>query len=195
VTVPDSSWSIHQSLSGKRHQPGQPVRSRPVVDLPGRTDELELIDALLARRSPAGPGLLLRGDPGVGMTALLDAAAARAETAGICMLRVSGVELEAEISFSALHTLLYRYASVPIGWPVSVSPRSVATIGGVVETVEHAHQAGTDVIRCHVPRWHIVPDQLEQMITLVETEPQRPRDRRHHPLRRLRGRCYSNRAS
>jgi DNA-binding CsgD family transcriptional regulator len=107
VTIADSSRSVHQSLSDKHDQTGQAAGSRPVVDLLGRTTELELIEALLAGRSPAGPGLLLRGDPGVGKTALLDAAAARAQAAGMRVLRASGAEFEAEIGFSALHQLLY----------------------------------------------------------------------------------------
>ncbi|MFD0580133.1 AAA family ATPase [Dactylosporangium darangshiense] len=73
----------------------------------GRTAELELIDSLLDGHGRVGPGLLLRGDPGVGKTALLDAAAARAAAVGMQVLRASGVEFEAEISFSALHQLLY----------------------------------------------------------------------------------------
>ncbi|GAA4263913.1 LuxR family transcriptional regulator [Dactylosporangium darangshiense] len=62
---------------------------------------------MLAGRSPTGPCLLLRGEPGVGKTALLDAAAARAEAAGLRVLRASGAQSEAEVSFSALHQLLY----------------------------------------------------------------------------------------
>jgi DNA-binding CsgD family transcriptional regulator len=75
--------------------------------LVGRSAELELIEALLAGRGPAGRGLLLRGDPGVGKTALLDVAVERAQAAGIRVLRACGVEFEAEIGFSTLHQLLY----------------------------------------------------------------------------------------
>ncbi|MET7395971.1 AAA family ATPase [Dactylosporangium sp. NPDC005572] len=89
----DASWPVEQRLAA-RH-------------LPGRAAELELIDALLAGRSGVGPGLLLRGDPGVGKTALLDVAAARAEAAGMRVLRASGVEFETGIGFSALHQLIY----------------------------------------------------------------------------------------
>ncbi|MEU7875211.1 AAA family ATPase [Dactylosporangium sp. NPDC049140] len=103
----DSSWPIDQSPFDEHHQDGHPAGSRPVVDLLDRTDELELIDSLLAGRSHVGPSLLLRGDPGVGKTALLDVAAARAEAAGMRVLRASGVEFETEISFSALHQLIY----------------------------------------------------------------------------------------
>jgi len=79
VTVSDPSWSIQPSLASGQDQSGHPVGSRSVVDLLGRSDEVELIEALLAGRGPAGSGLLLRGDPGVGKTALLDVAAARAQ--------------------------------------------------------------------------------------------------------------------
>ncbi|HTJ32721.1 MAG TPA: LuxR family transcriptional regulator [Dactylosporangium sp.] len=103
----DSSWLVDQSLSDKHHQTGHPAISRPVVDLLGRADELELIDSWLAGRGPFGPGLLLRGDPGVGKSALLDVAAERAEAAGMRVLRASGVEFETDISFSALHQLIY----------------------------------------------------------------------------------------
>ncbi|WP_426513352.1 AAA family ATPase [Dactylosporangium sp. McL0621] len=89
------------------HQTRHPAGSQPVVDLLGRTHELELIDALLAGRSDVGPGLLLRGELGVGKTALLDVAAARAEAAGMQVLRASGAQFETEIRFSALHQLIY----------------------------------------------------------------------------------------
>ncbi|NJC73668.1 helix-turn-helix domain-containing protein [Planosporangium thailandense] len=80
------------------------MNTRPI--LVGRTAELEQIDSLLAGHRPIGPGLLLRGDPGVGKTALLDAAAVRAEAAGMRVLRAPGAEFEAAIRFSALHHLL-----------------------------------------------------------------------------------------
>ena len=75
-----------------------------VSGLVGRDDELELIDSLLGG---SGSCLLLSGGPGVGKTALLDAAAVRGAAAGMRVLRASGVEREAEIAFSALHQLIY----------------------------------------------------------------------------------------
>jgi DNA-binding CsgD family transcriptional regulator len=76
-------------------------------DLVGRSAELERIDSLLERYTGARPALLLRGDRGIGKTALLDAAAARATTRGMQVLRAFGAEFEAGLSFSALHQLLY----------------------------------------------------------------------------------------
>ena len=83
------------------------MTSRAGADLVGRTAELELMDSLSAGQRGDGPGLLLRGGPGVGKTALLDAAAARAVAAGVRVLRASAVEFEAEMDFSALHQMLY----------------------------------------------------------------------------------------
>jgi hypothetical protein len=66
-----------------------------------------MIDSLLHRHHSAGPCLLLRGIPGIGKTALLDAAGVQAAANGTQVLRASGLELEAEIRFAALHQMLY----------------------------------------------------------------------------------------
>ncbi len=50
---------------------------------------------------------MVRGDPGVGKTALLDVAAFHAEAAGTRVLRAAGAEFEAELSFSGLNLVLY----------------------------------------------------------------------------------------
>jgi DNA-binding CsgD family transcriptional regulator len=77
------------------------------ADLVGRTAELQWIDSLLGRHPSVWPALLLRGDPGVGKTALLDTAAIRATDRGMRLLRASGAEFEAGLHFGVLHQLLY----------------------------------------------------------------------------------------
>jgi len=73
--------------------------------LVGRTEELETISALLAQACAGDGGtLVVRGEPGVGKTALLDAAAERAGTMRV--LRGTGVAWEAEIAFSGALQLL-----------------------------------------------------------------------------------------
>jgi DNA-binding CsgD family transcriptional regulator len=71
----------------------------------GRRAEREALDRLLAdaRRSRSGV-LVVRGEAGVGKTALLDHAGTRAD--GMLVLRASGVESEAELPFAVLHQLL-----------------------------------------------------------------------------------------
>src|SRR5215217_7516456 len=71
----------------------------------GRRAECEAIDRLLAGAMDAHSGaLVLRGEAGVGKTALLRYAEAKAD--GMLVLRAAGVESEAELPFAALDQLL-----------------------------------------------------------------------------------------
>ena len=72
----------------------------------GRRGELATVRAFVQRTRSDGEALLLFGEPGVGKTLLLDAAAETASAAGTCVLRASGVEFEAGISFSGLNQTL-----------------------------------------------------------------------------------------
>ena len=72
--------------------------------LHGRSAETARIDELLAAARHGRSGaLVIRGEAGVGKTALLDYAAA---TAGMRVLRGTGIESEAELPFAALQLLL-----------------------------------------------------------------------------------------
>ncbi|HEX6518531.1 MAG TPA: LuxR C-terminal-related transcriptional regulator [Streptosporangiaceae bacterium] len=71
----------------------------------GRTEEQLVVDRLLAdARSGRSGTLVIRGEPGIGKSALLEYAAANAT--GMRILRSSGAETEAELPFSGLHMLL-----------------------------------------------------------------------------------------
>jgi DNA-binding CsgD family transcriptional regulator len=73
--------------------------------LRGRTDEQSVIDRLLAdARSGQSGVLIVRGEPGIGKTALLDYALSAA--GGMRLIRGVGVESEAELPFAGLHLLL-----------------------------------------------------------------------------------------
>jgi DNA-binding CsgD family transcriptional regulator len=71
----------------------------------GRETEIEMVMRMLdsARHGRSGC-LVIRGGMGMGKTALLDHAAAA--SAGMTLIRVSGVETESEIAFAALHELV-----------------------------------------------------------------------------------------
>ncbi|NDU73784.1 AAA family ATPase [Actinomadura sp. DSM 109109] len=74
-------------------------------ELYGREAEQDTIAGLLAgARTGTSSSLVLRGDPGIGKTALLDHAAA--EAGHMRILRGTGVEHEAELPFSGLQLLL-----------------------------------------------------------------------------------------
>jgi DNA-binding CsgD family transcriptional regulator len=76
------------------------------AELFGRAVELERISRFLDTARRCGGTRLVRGEPGVGKSALLDAAADRAYAAGTRVLRASGSEFEADVSYSGLNQLL-----------------------------------------------------------------------------------------
>jgi DNA-binding CsgD family transcriptional regulator/tetratricopeptide (TPR) repeat protein len=73
----------------------------------GRDHEAEIIGAFVDRAASEGGALLVEGEAGVGKTALLAVAAARAAAAGIRVLPAVGAEFEADVMFAALHQLLH----------------------------------------------------------------------------------------
>jgi DNA-binding CsgD family transcriptional regulator len=72
----------------------------------GRDAELAAIRAVVASASRDGGALLLQGDAGIGKSALLEEGVEAAKTAGIRVLRVTGVRTEAHLPFAGLHQLL-----------------------------------------------------------------------------------------
>jgi hypothetical protein len=72
----------------------------------GREAECALIDSLIDRAAEARSGVLvLRGEPGIGKSALLEYAV---EKRGSChLLRGEGVESEVQLPYAGLHQLLY----------------------------------------------------------------------------------------
>ncbi|MET9251418.1 AAA family ATPase [Nonomuraea sp. NPDC003709] len=77
----------------------------------GRSAEIAAIDDVISRaREGAGDALVLRGEAGVGKTALLDLAASRGGSMRV--LRTTGVEPESDLAFAALHQLLRPVAGL-----------------------------------------------------------------------------------
>ena len=73
-----------------------------------RSAERELLSGLTARAAEGLSGtLVLRGEPGVGKTALLDDLAATATARGMRTARLAGVEPETQLGYAALHRLLF----------------------------------------------------------------------------------------
>ena len=121
----------------------------------GRLGELATVRALIERTCSDGQALLLFGEPGVGKTMLLDAAAEMASSAGVCVLRASGVEFEAGISFSGLNQTLiplladlahltasHRDAlNVALGFGEGAAPDRLLVSNATLALLRHAAQA------------------------------------------------------
>ena len=76
----------------------------PGPQLRGRRTECEALERLLARAQEGHSGVVvLRGEPGVGKTALLDHLTRHA--AGFRVLRAAGAEFEMELAFAGVHQL------------------------------------------------------------------------------------------
>jgi hypothetical protein len=77
-----------------------------VIPLVGRERELGVLDGLVDRVGERGGALVVRGEPGIGKSALLAAASARAREHGMTVLTTVGVQTEAHLPFAGLHQLL-----------------------------------------------------------------------------------------
>jgi AAA ATPase domain len=75
---------------------------RPAVELLGREHECAVIDCLLEGASNGASGaLVVRGEAGIGKSALLGYAMQRAAP-GMLVLRANGVEAESDLAFAGL---------------------------------------------------------------------------------------------
>ncbi|NUR58868.1 MAG: AAA family ATPase, partial [Catenulispora sp.] len=75
----------------------------------GRHDELAELTEFVG--SAAGQALLLRGETGVGKSALVQHAAALAEQRGHLVVRATGVEAESVLTYAGLHQILHPLLS------------------------------------------------------------------------------------
>jgi DNA-binding CsgD family transcriptional regulator len=71
----------------------------------GRQREIETLFALIARAKEHGDALVIRGEPGIGKSALLAAASTDARANGFQVLTATGVQSEAELPFAGLDQL------------------------------------------------------------------------------------------
>jgi len=72
----------------------------------GRDRELALLYALVDRIEEQGGALLVRGEAGIGKSALLAAAKGRATHRGVTVVSTTGALSEAQLAFAGLHQLL-----------------------------------------------------------------------------------------
>ena len=72
----------------------------------GRDHELRVLGELIDQAAGNGAAIVVVGDPGVGKSSLLQAAAEHGRAAGHLVLATTGVEAEAHLPFAGLHQLL-----------------------------------------------------------------------------------------
>ena len=80
--------------------------ARIAATLVGRDRELGLVASFLDQVAAKGGALLFTGEPGVGKTVILDAAAEEAAARNTTVLRATGGQFTTEANFSALGHLL-----------------------------------------------------------------------------------------
>src|SRR5579859_683896 len=110
----------------------------PLVDagpeLIEREQESAVLYALVDRLHEGGAALVLRGEAGIGKSALLHRVRLRAEANGVRALGTVGVESEAEVAFSGLHQLLRPLIGALAQLPASRRQALDAVLGLGVET-------------------------------------------------------------
>ena len=79
------------------------MSKQPLV---GREDELRAIGSLLEAAGDRGGALLVRGEPGIGKSTLLEAARREAAERGLRVLAAAGVQSESDLPFAGLHQLV-----------------------------------------------------------------------------------------
>src|SRR4051812_23090586 len=80
------------------------------AQLVGRARETRRLRRLLDRVPGGGGALVVRGEPGVGKSALLSAGEDGAEARGLTVLRTAGVRSEVDLPFAGLHQLIQPLA-------------------------------------------------------------------------------------
>lgn len=102
--------AVLQGVNGSGPASGSDMR-QPA--LPGRDAEIERLKALMtAAVGGRSSVLVLRGEAGIGKTAMLQAAAEEAARVGVASLSARCVESEAELAFSTLTALLLPMAQL-----------------------------------------------------------------------------------
>jgi len=130
------------------------------IELIGRDDEVARVDALLDRVRDRGGALLIRGEPGIGKSALLGRARGRASSLGARTLATVGVESESELAFAGLHQLLR-----PIGNRIERLPdpqrQALDAAFGVTDSVE------ADPFRVALAAYRLVSDAADSSPLLL----------------------------
>ena len=119
------------------------------ADLIGRDQEVNRLAAIVDHLEDGGAALVIRGEPGVGKSALLLLLRERAQAVGFRVLTTAGVEAEAELPFAGLHQLLHPIEGLIGSLPPGQRHSLEAALGIAAE-------AGPDPFRVAVAALHLV---------------------------------------
>jgi len=86
-------------------------------DLVGRDRELGVLAGLIDRGAERGGAIVMLGDPGIGKSSLLRAAAEYGRRESLSVLVATGIEAEAQLPFAGLHQLLWPVLDAAKGLP------------------------------------------------------------------------------
>jgi hypothetical protein len=98
-----------ESCHARLRVPGAGQAAGSAPRLIGRDHDLSQLGELVDNVGVRGGTLVISGEPGVGKTALLAAAVARAGEKGLTVRRAVGVQSEAQLPFAGLHQLLQPF--------------------------------------------------------------------------------------
>ncbi|MEY9931363.1 DNA-binding CsgD family transcriptional regulator [Catenulispora sp. GP43] len=131
--------------------------------LVGRAAETRRIRSLISDVRERGTALVVRGEAGVGKSALLDYATGRARASGLRVLTTSGVQCETHLPYAGLHQLLYpirdRIALIPQRQRAALE----AALGG-------AEPAAPDVFLVGLAALNLIAEAAETTPVLVVVE-------------------------
>ncbi len=102
------------------------------VELIGRRNELDRIGAAVDGVRARGTALLVRGEPGIGKSSLVEAVVQRARDQDVRVLETTGVESEEQLAFAGLQRLLHPVMAAGQSLP-PVQRTALATAFGLEE--------------------------------------------------------------
>ncbi len=103
----------------------------------GRDEELARVHDLIDHVSGRGGALVIRGDAGIGKSALLSQAVARARERGLSVLTATGVQSEARFAFAGLHQLLRPFLGA-LGKLPGPQRRALEMAFGILDVLDGA---------------------------------------------------------
>ena len=85
---------------------GAAAVTESVRQIVGRENEIEILFAAIDSATSVGNAIAVCGEPGIGKSVLMEAAAHRGRDRGLLVLQTTGVEAEYQLPFAGLHELI-----------------------------------------------------------------------------------------